>query len=75
MGPCMRLNLDELPWPVNVLTFNRAIDGMQPGDIIMATIADAHVVDNLKRILGSLPDLFFDVVQKKRGYHIQVIRK
>jgi hypothetical protein len=59
----LHLNLEELPWPVNVLKFNQVVYDMQPGDDMIATIKDADVVGNLQQLLDSQPELHFDVSQ------------
>ena len=44
----LHINLEDLPWPLNVLKFNQAIYEMQPGDDMIATIKDPDVVGNLQ---------------------------
>jgi TusA-related sulfurtransferase len=70
----LHLNLEELPWPVNVLKFNQVVYDMQPGDDMIATIKDADVVGNLQQLLDSQPELHFDVSQTDEDYRIRVTK-
>ena len=70
----LQLNLDDLPWPVNVLKFNQALDGLQAGDDMIATVKDRDVVSNLQLLLRSQPDLHFRVIRTDTVYRIQVAR-
>ena len=71
----MRMDLDALPWPINVLKFNQAIRNIATGDSIVVTIDDADVVDNLQQLLCSLPELDFEVNKRDARYRIRVSRR
>ncbi|BBO70180.1 hypothetical protein DSCA_41100 [Desulfosarcina alkanivorans] len=70
----LHINLEDLPWPVNVLKFNQMVHDMQPGDDVTATIKDADVVDNLQQLLGNRAGLHFDVFQAETDYRIRVTK-
>lgn len=70
----LHINLEDLPWPVNVLKFNQVVYDMQPGDDMIATIKDADVVGNLQQLLVSQPELHFDVSQTDTDYRIRVTK-
>jgi TusA-related sulfurtransferase len=74
MSRHLHINLEDLPWPVNVLKFNQAVYEMQPGDDMIATINDADVVGNLQQILSSQSELRFDVSQTNADYRIRVTK-
>ncbi|WP_319406701.1 hypothetical protein [uncultured Desulfosarcina sp.] len=71
----LHINLEDLPWPVSVLKFNQVVYEMQPGDNMIATIKDADVVSNLRLLLGSQPDVNFDLSQTDTHYRIRVIKR
>lgn len=75
MGRHLHINLENLPWPVNVLKFNQAVYDMQPGDDMLATINDANVVGNLQQLLSSQTEVDFDVFQTKIDYRIRVTKR
>ena len=68
------IDLETLPWPLNVLKFNQLIRRIQPGEEMVATIDDADVVDNLRLLLSSLPELDHEVSKKAGRYRIRVSR-
>ena len=68
------LHLENLPWPVSVLTFNGAVRAMRTGDELTATLRDPDVVGNLCLLLGSQADLQYDVRQTAAGFRIEVAR-
>lgn len=70
----LHINLEDLPWPLNVLKFNQAIYEMQPGDDMIATIKDPDVVGNLQLLLSSQVELNFDVSQADTDFLIRVIK-
>lgn len=70
----LHLNLDDLPWPINVLKFNQAIHDLGPGDDMTATITDGDVVGNLRQLLRCRTDLNVHVAQNHRDYRIRVVR-
>jgi TusA-related sulfurtransferase len=70
----LHINLEDLPWPLNVLKFNQAIYEMQPGDDMIATIKDPDVVGNLQFLLSSQVELYFDVSQADTDFLIRVIK-
>lgn len=70
----LHINLEDLPWPLNVLKFNQAIYEMQPGDDMIATIKDPDVVGNLQLLLSSQVELYFDVSQADTDFLIRVIK-
>jgi len=70
----LHINLEDLPWPLNVLKFNQAIYEMQPGDDMIATIKDPDVVGNLQLLLSSQMELYFDVSQADTDFLIRVIK-
>ena len=74
MGSHYRLHLEQFPWPVSVLNFNRTLDAMQPGDDLIATMLDPDVVGNLRQLLGSQPGLRYTVWLTEAEYRIQVIK-
>ena len=68
------LNLEDLPWPVNVLKFNQVLCDLQPGDDITATVSDGNVVGNLKQLLRCQPGLSFDIAHTDVDFRIHVTR-
>lgn len=74
MSRHLHINLEDLPWPVNVLKFYQAVYEMKPGDDMIATINDADVVANLQQILSSQSELRFDVSQTNTDYRIRVTK-
>ena len=74
---CRRLNihLETLPWPLNVLAFNQAIGRMQAGDEMTAISDDANVVNTLKQLLISQPELEYEVSEQDARYRIRVFRR
>jgi len=74
MSRHLHINLEDLPWPVNVLKFNQTVNDLQPGDDIIATINDADVVGNLQQLLSSQSELRFDVSQTNTDYRIRVTK-
>lgn len=71
----IHIDLDALPWPINVLKFNQAIRTIEQGDAMIATIDDADVVDNLQQLLSSLPELDYEVSKRDARYRIRVSRR
>ena len=74
MSRHLHIDIEDLPWPVNVLKFNQAVYEMQPGDDMIATIKDADVVSNLRLLLSNQSDLRFNVSQKNTDYRIRVTK-
>jgi hypothetical protein len=74
---CHRVNIDleVFPWPLNLLKFNQVIRRMQPGEDVTATSADADVVNSLKQLLISLPELDYDVSETGTCFRIRVFRR
>jgi len=75
MGSHYQLDLEHLPWPVNVLKFNGAVSDMRNGDDMTATLRDPDVVGNLCQLLGSQADLLYEVRQTDSEYRIKVVKK
>ena len=69
------LNLDALPWPVNVLKFNQVLHELEPGDDMTAFVSDGDVAANLKQLLSGQADLLCDVTQEPPDYRIRVTRQ
>lgn len=69
------VNFENLPWPANVLKFNQLVGEMQTGDDMVVTIKDVDVVGNLQLLLGSLPDLQFEILRTASDYRIRVIKR
>jgi TusA-related sulfurtransferase len=74
MGAHHQLHLEEFPWPLSVLNFNRAVDAMQPGDHLSVTVSDPDVVGNLRQLLGSLPGLRHDIQRIGETFRILVVK-
>jgi TusA-related sulfurtransferase len=74
MSRHLHINLEDLPWPVNVLKFNQAVYEMQPGDDMIATVNDADVVGNLRQLLSSQSELRFAVFQTDADYRIEITK-
>ena len=66
----VHLNLDHLPWPINVLKFNRAVYDLQPGEEMLARVMDGDVVGNLRQLLNSQAGLHYDIEQTPAGFHL-----
>ncbi len=66
----LHLNLDVLPWPINVLKFSQAVHDLQPGDDMTASITDDDVVGNLRQLLRSQANVRYDVTRSKNDSHI-----
>jgi hypothetical protein len=71
----LRINLENLPWPVNILTFNRVVYDMQPGDDMIASLNDVDVVGNLQQLLSNQAEVDFDVFQTNANYRIRVTKR
>jgi TusA-related sulfurtransferase len=71
----LHINLEQFPWPVNILKFNQAVYDMRPGDDMIATINDADVVGNLQQLLSSQAEVVFDVFQTNTDYRIRVTKR
>jgi TusA-related sulfurtransferase len=70
-----QLHLEDLPWPLSVLNFNRALDTLKPGDDMQVTLRDPDVVGNLRQLLGSLPGLSYDIKRIGETFRILVVKK
>jgi TusA-related sulfurtransferase len=68
----LRINLEDIPWPVNVLKFNQALHGLQPGDDMTVTINDKDVLGNLELLLSRQSDLSFDITGRRGEYRIRI---
>ena len=75
MGRHLQINLENLPWPVNVLKFNQAVYDMQSGDDMLATVNDSDVVGNLQQLLNSQAEVDYDVFQTHTDYRIRVTKR
>ena len=75
MGVHHQLHLEDLPWPLSVLDFNRALDALKPGDDMQVTVTDPDVVGNLRQLLGSLPGLSYDIKRIGETFRILVAKK
>jgi TusA-related sulfurtransferase len=75
MGRHLQINLENLPWPVNLLKFNQAVYDMQPGDDMLATVNDSNVVGNLRQLLSSQAEVVFDVFQTNSDYRIRITKR
>ena len=74
MGSHYHLHLEHHPWPVSLLKFNGAVSALQSGDDMIVTMRDPDVVGNICLLLGSQPDLHYEVRQNHAHYHIQVVK-
>jgi len=74
MGGHHQLHLEDLPWPLSVLNFNRALDALKPGDNMHVTVIDPDVVGNLRQLLGSLPGLSYDIAKIDQKFRILVVK-
>lgn len=74
MGGHHQLHLEDLPWPLSVLNFNRALDALEPGDAMHVTVIDADVVGNLRQLLASLPGLSYDIQRIGEKFRIRVVK-
>jgi TusA-related sulfurtransferase len=75
MGRHLQINLENLPWPVNLLKFNQAVYDMQPGDDMLATVNDSEVLGNLRQLLSSQAEVVFDVFQTNSDYRIRITKR
>jgi TusA-related sulfurtransferase len=75
MGGHHQLHLEDLPWPLSVLNFNRALDALKPGDAMHVTVIDSDVVGNLRQLLGSLPGLSYEIKRIGETFRILVAKK
>jgi TusA-related sulfurtransferase len=75
MGGHHHLHLEDLPWPLSVLNFNRALDALKPGDAMHVSVIDADVVGNLRQLLASLPGLRYDIQRSDEKFRILVVKK
>ncbi|MGD9368379.1 MAG: hypothetical protein PVH87_21950 [Desulfobacteraceae bacterium] len=72
MSKISKINLVDVPWPINLLQCSRQTDMMQPGDELVITLADKDVKESLIHFLLAIPDLSFNVSNTGRGYTINV---
>ena len=75
MGSLYHIQLEHLPWPVSVLKFNGAVSAMRTGDEMTASLQDPDVLGNICQLLGSRPDLLYEVQQTGEEYRIQVVKE
>jgi TusA-related sulfurtransferase len=75
MVTTIHLELECLVWPLSVLQFNQAVQEMQPGEKITATLHDGSVVENLQVLLKTKKGYSFEVDQTETGYFIHVSRR
>ncbi len=67
-----RINLEDMPWPMNILKFNQAVSEMKPGDHMIAFLKDADVMANLLRLLRHRPDMKFTTSTSDEKCRIEV---
>lgn len=72
MSKITKINLIDVPWPINLLQCSRQTDAMQPGDELVITLADKDVKESLIQFLLAIPDLSFNVSNAECGYSINV---
>ena len=74
MSSLYQLHLEHLPWPISVLKFNGAVSALRAGDVMIATVQDMDVVGNICQLLGSQPDLRYEIQKTDAAYRIQVVK-
>ena len=74
VGRDFDIDIANLPWPVSILKFNQVVHNLRPGDNMITRTSDADVLGNLRQLLGSRPDLHFDVSLSDTGYRIRVTK-
>jgi hypothetical protein len=72
VGRHRHINLEDTPWPMSILKFNRALSEMQPGDDMIATLSDADVITNLLQLLRHHPGVGFTVSSSGSDFCIEV---
>lgn len=75
VGRHRHLNLEDTPWPMSILKFNRALSEMKPGDDMTATISDADVITNLLQLLRHHPGVGFTVSSSGSNFCVEVKRE
>lgn len=72
MSKITKINLIDVPWPINLLQCSRQTDAMQPGDELVITLLDKDVKESLIQFFLAIPDLSFNVSNTESGYTINV---
>ena len=70
-----RLNLNEIPWPANLLKCSQYTDEMKPGEELDISLDDPDVKDSLLLILGTKSNLVFEVSVEGSCFTINVTKK
>lgn len=74
MNKTAKLNLLNLPWPVNLLKCHQYISGMQPGDELLISVKQEDVKNSLIMLLNAISGLSFDVSAEGPGFIIRVTK-
>ena len=74
VGRDFDIDIANLPWPVSILKFNQVVHNLRPGDNMIARTSDTNLLGNLRQLLGSRPDLHFDVSHSDTDYRIRVTK-
>jgi TusA-related sulfurtransferase len=72
MSKLSRIDLNDVPWPVNLLKCHRHADEMQSGDEIIISLRDKEVKENLVLLLNTMPELRFHVSTAGKDFVINV---
>ncbi len=69
-----KIDLIDVPWPVNLLKCHRYTGEMQPGDEMVIIVKGEDVKDSLLLILHAMPELSFGVSAIGSGYAIDITK-
>jgi hypothetical protein len=72
MSKIYKINLIDVPWPINLLKCSMRTDAMRPGDELDVLLEDKEVKNSLILLLNALPELTFNVSTVGRCYSIHI---
>lgn len=72
LGRIFKINLVDIPWPGSILKCNQLVNDMQNGDMLVATLKDKNVKENLVLLLGGLSDVKYRVQGTEGDYQFKV---
>ncbi len=74
MKKVAKLDLIDVPWPMNLFKCSRHTGDMQPGDEMVITLKDEGVKKNLLLILNGMPGISVEVSTAGACYAINVTK-
>ena len=72
VGKISKINLIDVPWPINILQCSSGTDAMRPGDELNVLLEDKEVKNSLVLLLNASPELTFNVSTAGRHYTIHI---